>query len=155
MKNKSIILLGSIFFLLYFIQALIGFDWVFIDELQTDDIYKKWSGFVLFLSILFQWILTFVRAVLKLKKNEKLFLQLHKWIGAISPVFFYIHSAKPGYALLLFLTIIFFLNAFIGLITVSQNNKNFYRFYILSHITLSISILSISILHIWVVFYYN
>lgn len=159
MKNKPILITGYILIIMYILQYILNVNWEIINKLQGDNVYKKWSGFILLLFILFQWVLTFIRAIFKPSNQKKhLFLELHKWIGAISPLIFYLHSVKPGHALLLFLTIIFFTNSIIGLLNAKNDllkKKWVYNVYLSSHIILSISVLTLSIIHIWVVFKFN
>lgn len=150
--------LSIILFLLYLAQYLF-IDIEFINELQNEENYKLWSGLLLFSFLAFQWGLTFARSILKLTGNAKeLLIKSHKWVGALSPIAFYLHSAKPDHGLLFFLTLIFFLNAVIGLFSkdvISTHSLSSYRIWLFGHIVCSSVVLFVSILHIWIVFYYN
>ena len=155
MRNK----IGISLFILYIIQFNLPWKWEWIENLQSDKIFNEWSGFALFFVILIQWIPTFNRAILGqggMKKERT--LSFHKWVGALSPIVFYIHTTHPGYALLLFLTVVFFLNISLGYIYHGQREagKNrYFNIWITSHVILSVMVLIISLLHLWIVFYFD
>ncbi len=159
MKNNTLTRIGLLLIGLYVFQYVADFKWLWLEELQTDKSYKNWSGLVIFIYILFQWLLTIVRHVFKLTTEQcRPYLQLHKYLGIISPILFYFHSADPGYAFLFILSVVFFANALIGLINTKNDmlqTKWLYLLYIASHVILSVTILFLTFIHIWVVFSYN
>ena len=159
MKNNTITIIGYLLITIYFLQYFLEVNWELIVEFQANPFYRKWTGLALFIFILSQWGLALFRSVLKFDKNRLLsYSKIHSWLGAISPIFFYIHTAKPGHAILLILTIIFFANSFIGLLNIKNGklqSRWLYYIYIGSHIILSVSIMILSLIHIWIVFKFN
>jgi len=155
--NRSTIL-GLILLLLFFIQFFFKLEWNWLLELQNKQMYKRWSGLGLAIFILFQWILTFTRIIKKLRKYALKMNTIHKWIGAISPILFYIHSMNLGYGYLLLLSYIFFINTLLGYINldVIKNNSNIlFKGWMICHIAFSIVITIMMLFHISIVFYYK
>lgn len=153
-KTKNI--LALVLFLLFLVQYIAQLDFDCLMRLQTNDSYRKWSGFTLFLVILCQWVLPISRGVFDLTGNtlEKM-IAMHNWLGVISPLVFYFHSSKPNYGMLLLLTVVFFMNMLVGISLNSESFKRYFRFGILLHIFLSASITILAVFHIWLVYYYN
>lgn len=155
MKN----IIGISLFVIYFIQFLIPLEFVYLENLQTIEVYKKWSGLFLFLLILSQWLLTFFRLNKNLSPSKKdLFINIHKWIGVFLPLAFYIHSTSLGFAILLYLSILFFLNIGIGFLNTDKLTETYpklYNWWVASHIILSVLVLTLAFIHIYIVFIYN
>lgn len=159
MKNihKSTFL-GLVLLLLYFLQFFLKLEWKWLYDLQHDEMYKRWSGLGLLLFITFQWLLTISRVVKKFRKHALKMHALHKWIGALSPLLFYIHSMGMGYGYLLLLSYLFFSNALLGYINldvIKNNSDLLFKSWMIVHVALSIIITIIMVLHISIVFYYK
>jgi sulfoxide reductase heme-binding subunit YedZ len=154
-KNK----IGLILLVLYTLQYFYPVKFSFLENLQNNSIYRNWSGLVLFMLILHQWLLPIYRVVYDMKgqaleKKQK----IHNWLGVVSPLVFFLHSTKPDYGLLLILSVLFFLNLSFGLlICVRSSNKHikYHQIGIAIHILISFAIMLLAFLHIWIVFYYN
>jgi methionine sulfoxide reductase heme-binding subunit len=106
-----------------------------------------------------QWLLTFKRTYTSDQKPQQ-GLNLHRWSGALAPVFFYIHSARFGYGYLLFISIIYFTNFIVGNINPQGLNihryiNNYYSLWLRAHIIFSCLVSLMIIYHIYVVFYYK
>jgi len=156
-NNKSS-LLGLLLLLLFFIQFFLKLEWSWLLELQNKQLYKRWSGLGLAIFIIFQWFLTFTRIVPKLRKHVLKMNTIHKWLGAISPILFYVHSMDLGYGYLLLLSYIFFTNTLLGYINldVIKNNSNLlFKGWMITHVAFSIIITIIMFFHITIVFYYK
>ena len=120
--------------------------------------YKRWSGLVLGLFITFQWILTFSRVIKKYRKHSQKVAVMHKWLGAVSPLFFYIHSVGIGYGYLALLTYLFFANTLLGCINldvIKNNNELLFKGWMITHVAFSIVITILMFFHIGMVFYYK
>ena len=158
MKNVIYLYVGYALFAIYILQDVLELKFQFLEELQTQQTYRRWSGVLLFSFILFQWSLTLVRVVKKWAEKAIPVYQLHKWVGAFSPVFYYLHATHLGYAYLLILSLGFFANFSVGLVNMDfiKTQKPFYvKGWMLIHVTLSMFISTLMIYHIWMVFYYN
>ena len=155
--NKNNI--GLLLFVLYFLQYSAQIEFQYLEQLQNNSTYRHWSGLALFLLILHQWLLPIYRVIYDMEGEalEKK-TNTHNWLGAISPLVFFLHSAKPNYGLLLILSILFFLNLLFGLLNDNISRFKHFDYYglgIALHILLSATILILSFLHIWIVFFFN
>ena len=155
--NKSTII-GLVLLFLFFLQFFLKLDWSWLFQLQQEEIYKRWSGLFLALFIVFQWLLSLIRSVKKLRKYNLKMQSIHKWLGALSPLFFYIHSMYLGYGYLLLLTYIFFSNAFLGYINldvIKNKGELLFKGWMITHVALSLIITILLLFHITMVFYYK
>ncbi|MEO9512095.1 MAG: hypothetical protein ABJN84_02175 [Flavobacteriaceae bacterium] len=160
MKNKINYssYLGLVLLVLFLLQFFLGLDWKWLGNLQKDEYYKRWSGLGLALFITFQWVLTFSRVIKKFRAKSQKMAVIHKWIGAISPLFFYIHSIRMGYGYLALLSYVFFANTLIGYINldvIKNNNELLFKGWMIVHVALSITVSILMLFHIGIVFYYK
>ncbi|GGD03847.1 hypothetical protein [Hyunsoonleella pacifica] len=156
-KNKSTIV-GLVLLLAFFIQYILKLEWSWLFLLQQDEMYKRWSGLFLAIFILFQWVLSLTRTVKKWKKHAMKMQSIHKWVGALSPIFFYIHSMSLGYGYLLLLSYIFFSNTILGyfnLDVLKNNSDALFKGWMITHVTLSLVVSIMMLFHITMVFYYK
>lgn len=154
---RAYIIVGYTLLAAFLLQEILDLRWEYLQALQTDQDYRRWSGFGLMLVIAFQWILTVVRSGNKNVIPAAL-TATHKWLGALSPLLFYIHSMKPGFAYLFFLSITFFSNTFIGftnLELIKQQPKWVYQGWMIAHVSLSMVISVLAVYHVWIVFLYE
>ena len=155
--QKSTIL-GVILLVLYFLQFFLKLEWHWLIELQQKQLYKRWSGLGLTIFIVFQWVLTFTRIIPKLRKYAMNMTTVHKWLGAISPILFYIHSTYLGYGYLLLLSYIFFTNTLLGYLNldiIKSRSIVLFKGWMITHVALSIIVTIIMFFHITMVFYYK
>lgn len=156
-NNKSTII-GLILLSIYMLQFSFQLQWHWLIELQQEEMFKRWSGLLLALFIAFQWMLSLVRTVKKWRKHNILMQNIHKWLGAVSPLFFYIHSVNLGYGYLFMLSCVFFLNALLGYINldvIKNNGDALFKGWMISHVALSLIITILMLFHITMVFYYK
>jgi hypothetical protein len=156
-NNKST-LVGLILLCAFFLQFFLQLEWSWLFKLQQLELYKRWSGLVLALFINFQWLLTLTRTVKKWRKHAMTMLTIHKWIGAVSPLFFYIHSMGMGYGYLLLLSYIFLANTLLGyfnLDVIKNNSDALFKGWMISHVALSMVVTILMVFHITMVFYYK
>jgi hypothetical protein len=151
--------IGILLFLFYLLQYVIQIDLGYLLTLQTDSTYRHWSGLLLFLTLICQWLLPIFRGIYNLT-GEGLanLVRIHNWLGVLTPFIFFLHSPRPDYGLLLALTFLFFLNFLFGLFISSRFAEKYFEYQnlvIAVHILLSAVILALSSLHVWIVFYYN
>jgi hypothetical protein len=156
-NNKSTIV-GLVLLSAFLLQFFLNIEWTWLFNLQQGELYKRWSGFVLALFILFQWVLTFTRVIKKFRKHAMTMQTIHKWLGALSPLVFYIHSMSMGYGYLLLLSYIFFSNALLGYLNldvIKNNSDLLFKGWMITHVALSIIITIMMVFHITMVFYYK
>lgn len=156
-NNKSTIT-GLILLSAFFLQFFLKLEWSWLLELQQQEMYKRWSGLVLALFIVFQWVLTLTRVIKKFRKHAMSMQTIHKWLGAVSPLFFYIHSMALGYGYLLLLSYVFLVNTLLGyfnLDVIKNNSDALFKGWMIMHVALSIVVSVMMVLHITMVFYYK
>ncbi|HTF82351.1 MAG TPA: hypothetical protein VL947_11520 [Cytophagales bacterium] len=159
MKVKTYIIVGYALLTLFFAQEIFDLRWHALSILQQDELYKRWTGVGLLIVISLQWSLTFVRN----NKNTPVatldkFYSLHKWLGALSPLFFYVHSMKLGFMYLFFLSITFFLNIILGytnLEILKAAPKWVFQLWMILHVSLSVVVTTLTLYHIVVALYYE
>jgi methionine sulfoxide reductase heme-binding subunit len=154
---KAYMITGYVLLAAFIIQELADLRWPFLQDLQQVQYYRKWSGFGLILVIAFQWILTFVRAGSN-NSIPRTLTQIHKWLGAFSPLLFYIHSMKLGYAYLFLLSITFFSNTVLGytnLELIRNQPRWVYQGWMIAHVGFSLFISVLALYHVWIVFWYE
>lgn len=156
---KGYHLLGLLLFIAYLLQHFLGLHWQALVELQQQEWYRILSGLFLLSLILLQWYFSRVRANPKLSADKTVrHYNLHTWIGALSPLVFFLHAAAPGYAYLLVLSILFFGNLLLGLLngdTLSISSQWYYQGWMILHISISCLITALVLVHIAVVIYYE
>lgn len=156
--NNKPTIIGLVLLSLFVIQFVFKLEWHWLLSLQQEEIYKRWSGLVLASLITLQWLLTLTRVVNKLRKHALKMTSIHKWLGAVSPLVFYVHSMSMGYGYLLLLSYLFFSNALLGFINldVIKNKSDWiFKSWMIIHVAFSIIITVLMFLHIGVVFYYK
>lgn len=133
-------------------------EWKTLYNWQQDEDYKRWSGFGLAMFILFQWSLSIVRVKKSWEASSWGWIKVHKWLGALTPVFFYFHAMKFGYAYLLVLSVCFFSNFVLGLMNTDLIKTKAYWYFqgwMIFHVALSLIITVFTLFHIYIVFYYK
>ncbi len=157
-RSYNLVYIGGTLFLLYILQYLFDLKWEWLHHIQLNENYKRWSGVLIALFILFQWVLTVTRVSKKLIIHSQKYARLHKWAGALSPILFYIHALEFGYGYLALLSYIFFANMILGTINLDiiKSQKNWiFQSWMIIHVVFSIVITFLMFFHIGVVFYYE
>lgn len=158
-KIFSVFYLGIFLFIAYLVQYFIPIKWEWLLDLQENhQMYKRWSGLAVFLLIVFQWVLTVTRVVKPLRKYSVTLTNTHKWIGALSPILFYVHVMNFGYGYLALLSYLFFANMLLGVVNLDiiKSKKNWvFQSWMISHVAFSVVITFLAVFHIGVVFYYK
>ncbi|MBB6463107.1 hypothetical protein [Flammeovirga kamogawensis] len=150
--------IGSTLFILFVLQDALQLRWEGLYQLQEDQFYRRWSGLGLLFIILFQWTLSIVRSVEKWQAKSIAFYKVHNWLGALTPLLFYLHSMELGFAYLFILSITFFSNFLMGMFNfdvIKTTSKLFFQGWMIVHVSLSLLITTLTFYHIWVVFYYE
>lgn len=155
--NQIYFITGVALVTLYLTQLLLNLRWEWLDNLQSDELYRQVTGFLLFAYLLMQGRLGLKR----FRKSETSFSALfysHKIQGIFGPILFYIHSIDAGFAYQVVLTSVFLGNCVVGYLSpqaIPIKNK----FYILSwtilHVGLAIATFMLMFFHMYVVYYYS
>lgn len=151
--------IGILLFVLYIIQYFLPVKWEWLYNLQEyNQMYKRWSGLVVFMLIAFQWVLTICRVWKRFRIYAEKLAKWHKWIGAFSPILFYVHVMEFGYGYLALLSYLFFANMLLGVVNLDiiKSKKNWiFQSWMVTHVAFSVIITFVAIFHIGVVFYYE
>ncbi|TYA78513.1 hypothetical protein [Seonamhaeicola marinus] len=156
-NNKSTVV-GLILFAAFILQLVLKLEWTWLLQLQQEEMYKRWSGLLLTLVIAFQWLLSVVRTRKRFRQHIFTMQNIHKWVGALSPVIFYIHTMHFGYGYLLLLSYIFFANTILGyfnLDVIKNNSDALFKGWMIAHVALSLIITILMVFHVVMVFYYK
>jgi methionine sulfoxide reductase heme-binding subunit len=157
--KNNYVWVGMMLFGIFVLQYMLGWQWALLQRWQTNATYKAITGFLLATYIGFQWLLYFFRKQPQRSNEQKRqAYQLHKWIGALSPLFFWMHSVKLGYAYLLILSVLYFANFGLGLMNVeaiAARSKWYLQVWLVAHLTFSTLIVFLTMHHIWVSFYFH
>ena len=156
--NQKSTIVGLILLIVFFIQFFLKLEWTWLSNLQKEEMYKRWSGLALAVFITFQWMLTLSRVIKKYRQHAQTITLLHKWAGALSPLFFYVHSIGMGYGYLALLSYMFFANALLGyfnLDVIKSTSEGLFKVWMIAHVAFSIIITIVMFFHITMVFYYK
>jgi cytochrome b561 len=158
LSNNKSTLIGLVFLVAFFLQLFLKLEWQWLFNLQQGEMYKRWTGLVLALFIAFQWVLSLTRTVKKWRPYAMKMQSIHKWIGALSPLFFYVHCMSLGYGYLALLSYIFIANTLLGyfnLDVIKNNSDVLFKGWMITHVALSLVITILMFFHIVMVFYYK
>ena len=143
---------------MYLLQEFFQLKFEFLEQLQQQQYYKRWSGLAVGLLILTQWLLTFSRIIPKFRVKSGMINDIHKWIGVFSPLFLYFHSTRFGFGYLALFSYLFLVNVLLGTINldVIKSSKDWiFKGWMITHVAISMCITFILFFHIGVVFYYK
>jgi hypothetical protein len=126
-------------------------------KLQADDVYKQLTGFTLVGYLVHQWRCSLLRNRGLFLKAAKL-LNQHKLLGALAPMFFYVHAQHIGYAYLQAFSLVYFAIFLTGLcnVEISQIRKHwFHNIWITVHVGLATVLLFLLGYHIFISYSYQ
>ena len=160
MKTRGPIYLGMLLFACYLLQyAVPSLRPNMLVAYQQQETYKIITGSALALLVGYQWYLSKHRFSDSFNfSHDMVFLRRHKWLGALMPLCFFIHSASPGYGYQLGFSAIFFLNFLLGLLNPMDMKiglEKRYSAWLMIHVAMSVSVTLLVLYHIGVVFYYK
>lgn len=157
-NNTTSSIIGLFLFAVYILQEILDLKLNFLESLQVQENYKRWSGLAVGLFILFQWLLTFSRVIPKFRKNSNGINNLHRWIGVLSPLLLFFHSTQFGFGYLALFSYLFLGNMLLGTLNIDfiKSTKDwFFKAWMIVHVALSVTITFLLFFHIGVVFYYK
>lgn len=157
LKSKLPIYIGLFLICNYLIQDY--FDWQLesLYQLQQDFIYKQISGIVFLGLILFQWRLYYRRSTKNTNSIQNIFFS-HRFYGAITPLFLYMHSMEIGYALQAMLSICFISCVLSGLFSPNTwgiRAKYYINTWLVFHVMSASCMLGLTVFHVYIVYWYG
>ena len=156
-NNQTYLLAGASFIALYMAQFILGLRWEWLDNIQSNEVYRQITGFLLLAYVLMQGQLG-LRRLNKSSSSYRAVLGSHKIQGVFGPVLFYVHSIDIGFAYQIVLTFAFLGNCIVGYLSpqaIPLKNKMYILSWTIIHIGLAILTLILMIFHIFIVYYYS
>lgn len=158
LKDNQLYLVTGFFLLaLYFTQLNLNWRWLWLDNLQANEIYQQVTGFILLAYVILQGRLGYQRLRYPGKPFAPL-LKNHKLHGVFGPILFYVHSMDIGFAYQVVLTFVFLGNSLVGYLS-PQAIKVRVKWYVLIwtilHVSLALLTLALMLFHIYIVYYYS
>ncbi len=161
-RKHRLLGLGLLLLLLFVLQALsaslLGLRWGWLAELQAKDSYSKWTGFGLASYLGVQWLLPLMRLFGRQDLARRLY-PLHRRIGVLAPVIFYVHSMKFGYGFMVVLSSVYLANVVVGLFSVdvvkdlvAVDRKRYAFWWMIAHVALSFFTMGLMLYHAFVAF---
>ena len=157
-EGKKYLYAGLAMSLLFFFQDIFHWKWPWLEWLQSNDIYRVGSGFLLTLFIALQWRMPVLR-LLGRAKSAALRYEQHKKQGILAPLVYYLHSTHFGYAYLFTLSVSYIANVVLGflnrdLLSESKFIERYSYYWLITHVALSMFVLALMLYHIFIVVYY-
>ncbi len=155
--SKGYFCLGLLLVTAFTVQELGNLTWSWLAELQSNDVYKQLSGFVLVAYLARQWRCSLLRNRGLMQQAAKL-LNRHKLLGAMAPVFFYAHAQHTGYAYTQILSLAYFGIFLTGLcnVEITGIRKDWFRkLWITVHVGLSTMLVFLLAYHIYISYAYQ
>ena len=150
-KGSHWLLLAVAFYLL---QAALEVSWGPLERLQHQELFRRLSGAALAGVVLGQLWLAWKRRTASAAKARSL-LRLHRRLGIASLLVLFVHTTHPGYGYLLVLGLLIPLQVVLGALWpaghASREQALRPRWRLL-HATLGMTLLTGTILHVWMVF---
>lgn len=157
LSNRTWFTIGTLLTFAYLLQNWLELRWEWLLMLQRDERYQFITGLILGGLILWQWSLFLARLRSKWRDAKTLY-QIHKILGSLSPLLFYIHSMKIGSGFLLYLSVLFLMNTVVGLFNreiLHFKQRIFSQIWFFLHIFISMLIVVLLYLHFSVAVLYH
>lgn len=145
--------------LAYLAQAAFDWSWAWLEGLQQQEGYRRWSGAVLLAFVAAQWVLPVLRLRGRLRAAATAY-PWHRWIGALAPAFFFAHATRLGYGYLLALGSVYLANVAVGLadktlVRDPARRERYARRWVVAHVALACLTVGLALFHVFVVFAYK
>lgn len=139
----------------FLMQELLQWKIPWLENLQSQENYKIYSGLALVAYVLSQFIMPYNKSCKRPHVSAKAYCQ-HKVRGAFAPLIFFMHSTTFGSGYLLLLSGVYFSNLLLGLfnherIKDTLHRVRYFKFWLLMHIVLSVLVVSLIAFHIYIV----
>ena len=155
--NIAYLWVGSLLTGMFLLQWFFQLQWSWLSNLQHDEVYRQFTGYLLLVYVAMQ-----ARLGIKRTRNRATNLRrefdTHKIQGALGPLVFYFHSMEIGYAYQMVLTVVFLGNCLIGYLSpqiVSWRHKFYISIWTIVHVSLAIITIVLMLFHIVIVYQYS
>lgn len=156
-SNRTYLMLGMGFLMLFTAQLMLELRWNWLAQLQQVEFYRQFTGYLLLAYVLLQTRLGLKRIRNKVGNLRREF-DIHKIQGVFGPLVFYIHSIEVGYAYQMLLAFVFLGNCIIGYFSphaLQWHNRLYLLSWTVIHISLAMLTLALMLFHIFVVYNYS
>ena len=166
-KSRAYFYIGFVLLFCFIMQEAFNLRWLWLQDLQQNQSYKRWSGLFLLLYLCGQWYFPLQKIQNKRNETKKTQERHYEW-GCFAPAVFYIHSMKLGFGYLFLLSFVYLGNVLVGLfnrkivnilLAAFADNRipigNYSYYWVISHIVLSVLTIVLVLYHIGIVFYYQ
>ncbi|PCJ16005.1 MAG: hypothetical protein COB04_11900 [Gammaproteobacteria bacterium] len=148
-------IVGSALLVLFVTQDLLNLKLFWLESWQLNDTYRVYSGLLVLLYVLSQFILPYNKSC-KVPHVTAKFYKRHKFRGALAPLVFFIHSTHMGVAYLSLLSLVYFSNFAVGLfnherIKSTATRMAYFKVWLPTHVLLSVLLLGLMVFHVYIV----
>ena len=149
-------LLGLILWAIFLEQLWLQVEWPALRAWQSRFPYKIATGVALGAFLSFQWLLALCR-VSGFVRAAKALHAWHQTMGALAPVFLFLHSTRLGFGYLVVLSGVYIANGIVGLVSPSAvpQNRSVMSAWTVAHISLSVLLAALAGYHAWTALYYE
>ena len=139
------------------LQALFGIHFQYLHDLQQSDIYKQVSGFAVLFVIILQWRLNHVKQQGITGEVLRRCYLLHKNIGAVIPIVFFVHSSVFGYGYQILLVLALLGSCIFGHLhsVIMRRGPIYHIIWLTSHVTLSSLVIVLAGYHVYITYVYS
>lgn len=155
LPRKASFYVGLLLLSMVVLQMIAPLPWRWLRTQQQNDTYRLVSGLALAILITAQWGLTLARMM---AWRTRVIYRWHQWLGAIAPVFFYLHSMVLGYAYLGLMSGVYLVNVALGLFNpgvVGAKHRHYTYGWMVAHVSLSCLVVGLGIYHTYIVFLFE
>lgn len=133
----------------YLAQDLFELRWPALLAWQSASSVRLWTGLTALTLVMLLWSLA--RAHSAQRKQRYPWLDLHRQLGALAPLLLFVHASDSGHATLFALSLTYLLATLSGLIEPSGRSSSKRVIWLGLHISLSLGLASLLIVHIYTV----
>jgi hypothetical protein len=147
---------GAALWLGFLTQLGLELEWRPLSVWQGLTWYKIVSGSLLAGFVGFQWMLALSR-VNRAARTARALYSWHQSVGALAPVFLFLHSTRLGFGYLLVLSTVYIGNNVWGIVNPSAfpRIKVVMPFWVIAHIAMSVLLVAMIAYHVWTALSYE
>jgi len=154
-QSKRYFYLGLALFMAFVMQDVAQLKMAWLENLQINETYKIYSGLFVVLYMISQFVMSYNKSCEAPHASAATYQQ-HKFMGALAPLVFYVHSTQFGVAYLLMLSLVYFGNFLLGLFNHERIKEpikriRYFKYWLPTHIVFSVLSLALIGFHIFVV----
>lgn len=158
LRGRNYFWIGAGLLVLFVIQQATGLRFTELALLQNDSLYKQLTGFTLASFISYQWYFSLLRIQKQFPKAAR-HAGLHKQLGVLAPLLFFLHAQELGYAYQLILSLAFFAVFVTGLFNPESINafrsSRFRQVWVVTHIGVATLLPFMLVYHVCISYWFE